>query len=76
MRILIAEDEQVISMQYCLVLEERGHDVTVTNDGEECMNVYRTALGFPNGYHDNEEKGEEHLVSRGRTIFFAFTSSI
>jgi CheY-like chemotaxis protein len=64
MRILIAEDEQVISMQYCLVLEERGHEVTVTNDGEECMKVYRTALGLPNGYTNNEEKNDKHLASQ------------
>ncbi len=51
-------------MQYRLVLEERGHEVTVTNDGEECMKVYRTALGFPNGYYDNEEKGKKHLASQ------------
>jgi CheY-like chemotaxis protein len=45
MKILIAEDEQAISMQYRLMLEDRCHEVTITNDGEECMNVYRTALG-------------------------------
>lgn len=44
MRILIAEDESAISMQYQIVLEERGHEVTITNNGEECLKVYLTAL--------------------------------
>jgi CheY-like chemotaxis protein len=44
MRILIAEDESAISMQYQIVLEERGHEVKITNDGEECLEAYLTAL--------------------------------
>lgn len=44
MRILIAEDELAISMQYQIVLEERGHEVTITNNGEDCSDVYMTAL--------------------------------
>jgi CheY-like chemotaxis protein len=44
MRILIAEDESAISMQYQIVLEERGHEVKITNDGEECLKAYLTAL--------------------------------
>lgn len=45
MKILIAEDETAIAMQYQIVLEEKGHQVTVTNNGEECINEYRSALG-------------------------------
>lgn len=41
MKILIAEDEENISMLYKLALESRGHDVTVTKDGEECVQEYR-----------------------------------
>ena len=55
MKILIAEDEQAISMQYQIVLEEKGHLVTITNNGEECMNVYRSALGLS---ASNDENGE------------------
>lgn len=44
MRIVIAEDESAISMQYQIVLEERGHEVTITNNGEDCFEVYLTAL--------------------------------
>ncbi|HKZ61432.1 MAG TPA: response regulator [Nitrososphaera sp.] len=44
MRILIAEDEYAISMQYQIVLEERGHEVTITDNGEECLKVYMNSL--------------------------------
>lgn len=44
MRILIAEDEQAISMQYRLVLEERGHHVQLTENGQECVEAFMGAL--------------------------------
>lgn len=44
MRILIAEDEYAISMQYQIVLEERGHEVTITDNGEECLKAYMISL--------------------------------
>lgn len=43
MRILIAEDEPAISMQYCIVLKERGHDVTLADNGEQCVAEYLSA---------------------------------
>ena len=45
MKILIAEDESSISMQYNLVLRERGHDVTITEDGVECLSEYVKGMG-------------------------------
>jgi CheY-like chemotaxis protein len=44
MKVLIAEDEQAISMQYRIVLEERGHEVIITHDGQECFDLYMHAL--------------------------------
>lgn len=44
MRILIAEDESSISLQYYLVLVERGHIVTVTENGEDCLCEYTSAF--------------------------------
>ena len=41
MKILIAEDEENISMLYRIALESRGHEVTSTNDGEECVQQYK-----------------------------------
>src|SRR5919199_6451564 len=40
MKILLAEDNQEISTLYNIMLRPRGHRVTVTNNGEECLQVY------------------------------------
>jgi CheY-like chemotaxis protein len=40
LKILIAEDEKDIAYQYKEILEERGHSVTVTYNGVECLNTY------------------------------------
>lgn len=44
MKILVAEDEQGIAEVYRLALEDRGHDVTVTMGGLECIEVFDRAL--------------------------------
>ena len=44
MKILIAEDEENISMLYRIALESNGHDVTATKDGEECVNEYKSIV--------------------------------
>jgi two-component system chemotaxis response regulator CheY/two-component system cell cycle response regulator CpdR len=44
LKILIAEDESSISMQYELVLKERGHEVVITANGEECLSRYVSSL--------------------------------
>ncbi|MFQ5969571.1 MAG: response regulator [Nitrososphaerales archaeon] len=41
---LVAEDDIDIAKQYKFALELKGHKVTITNDGEECLKVYREAL--------------------------------
>lgn len=40
LNILIAEDNDFTSKQYKTALEKKGHRVTLTNDGEECFDVY------------------------------------
>lgn len=40
MKILIAEDEPSISLILKITLEDRGHQVTTTADGEECLKAY------------------------------------
>ena len=43
MRILVAEDE-VVTVELCAaVLEERGHKVYVTYDGQQALNVYKNS---------------------------------
>ena len=44
MKILLAEDNQEISTLYNITLAPRGHRVTVTNNGEECLQVYHREL--------------------------------
>jgi CheY-like chemotaxis protein len=44
MNVLVAEDEKDISTLYKVALEERGHRVTITNDGHECLQVYHREL--------------------------------
>jgi two-component system cell cycle response regulator CpdR len=44
LKILIAEDESYISMQYYIVLNERGHKVILTDNGEDCLSQYLSAL--------------------------------
>lgn len=41
MRILISEDVRHTAMQYKISLEERNHQVTTTENGEECLKIYQ-----------------------------------
>jgi len=56
MKILIAEDELAISMQYQIVLEERGHSVIIRENGEECIAAYKVALGIHNDDDDDDPR--------------------
>lgn len=44
MKVLIVEDNSQTAMQYQLALEERSHDVVVTQNGEEGCNAYSDAM--------------------------------
>jgi CheY-like chemotaxis protein len=44
MNVLVAEDEKDISTLYKVALEERGHRVTITNNGADCLRVYNKEL--------------------------------
>ena len=44
MKILVAEDEDNISLIYKVFLEERGHKVTLTTDGKKCLEKYQSAM--------------------------------
>ena len=45
MRILVAEDEPRIARDYRLILQSRGHDVTLSDNGLKCLEAYSAALG-------------------------------
>jgi len=57
--VLIAEDESAISMQYEIVLKDRGHEVTITENGEECVEAYRSAVALPDTNIDSIDLSEE-----------------
>jgi CheY-like chemotaxis protein len=59
MRILVAEDEEDIRSIYYKTLVERGHEVILTSDGEECLLIYRRK--FQDG--QEEEQNEEETSS-------------
>ena len=52
MKILIAEDELGIGETYKLMLESRGHIVTVTRHGSECLKVYHDTMAKLYGHSD------------------------
>lgn len=43
MKILVAEDVQHTGMQYDIVLSKRNHHVTITQNGNDCLNAYNNA---------------------------------
>ena len=55
MKILMAEDEQTIAMVFQMMLENSKHKVTLTHDGEECLNAYKAAMAIM------PDKSEEYL---------------
>lgn len=44
MKILIAEDNDDESQLYRVALQSKGHKVTITRSGRECVNVYKDEL--------------------------------
>jgi CheY-like chemotaxis protein len=41
MKILIADDERDLASVYRVILEERNHELVITDNGEVCLKVYR-----------------------------------
>jgi CheY-like chemotaxis protein len=44
LNILVAEDNAFTATQYTKALEKNGHKVTITRDGQECLDVYTGEL--------------------------------
>lgn len=40
----MAEDDESIAKQFRLIIEASGHTVTLTFNGEECVNAYKLAM--------------------------------
>jgi two-component system, chemotaxis family, chemotaxis protein CheY len=56
MKILIAEDEPDIAMQYELALKDRKHEVVVTHDGEQCLDAFYQELEKHEPAHNSKMK--------------------
>ena len=44
MKILIAEDDRDIALMYRIALKDRNHHPTLTDNGEDCLTIYRQEL--------------------------------
>ena len=55
LKILVAEDNEFTSLQYNRILEKEGHNVTITKDGEECLQRYK----------DEKKKNDYKLLGEG-----------
>ena len=44
MKILIAEDDRDIALVYRVALQNRNHHVVITDNGEDCLTIYREEL--------------------------------
>ena len=44
MKILISEDDKDTASSYKMALEQRNHQVTLTDNGEECLKIYHEEL--------------------------------
>ncbi|WP_337862741.1 response regulator [Nitrososphaera sp.] len=49
MRVLVAEDDGDVARMCRLALESRGHSVTITADGQECVKAFRQAAAGEKG---------------------------
>lgn len=63
MLILVAEDEPDIRKMYRAALEARGHEIVISVNGEECLNVYRENLREElkrnNNYSNADDAGKD-----------------
>lgn len=55
LKILVAEDNEFTSLQYDRILEKEGHKVTITKDGDACLQKY----------NDEKKKDDYKLLGEG-----------
>jgi predicted transcriptional regulator/CheY-like chemotaxis protein len=51
-RVLVAEDESAQRVIYKVALESKGHRVTLTENGEDCIRIYKDAISQSSGLTD------------------------
>lgn len=52
MKVLVAEDDRQMCDIYRIALRARGHDVTITFDGRECIRIYKEEFAKTDGSGD------------------------
>ena len=58
----MAEDEPRIARDYRLILQSRGHEVTISDNGLKCLEAYTAALGKSKKQSGNLEKAPFDVV--------------
>lgn len=66
---MIAEDEEDILTYYKSVLEQRGHNVILTDNGEECLRAYKqeTALAASSKKKQQQKKRKKTKMMMATT---------
>ncbi len=62
LNILIAEDNAFTSKQYKTALEKKGHRVTLTQDGEECFDVYNDEAKYSELFKEQKSSSPFDIV--------------
>src|SRR5437660_12858715 len=53
MMIMVAEDERDIRRTYKAELEDRHHEVVLSEDGKHCLDIYKREFRDQANYHNN-----------------------
>ena len=61
MKILIAEDDIEIALVYSVALRVRNHNIVITDNGEECLTIYRQELKNFISRMGSLESNEQHV---------------
>jgi CheY-like chemotaxis protein len=57
LNVLIAEDDIDTVRIYDKLLRDRGHDITVTNDGQKCLEIYHEEMKALNSKAETLDQG-------------------
>src|SRR3990170_4427551 len=69
--ILVAEDNEFTAKQYKTALEKKGHQVTLTKDGEECFDVYNDEVKYSELFKKSKQSPFDIVLLDQRIIFLS-----
>jgi len=67
LKILIAEDEDDILTYYKSVLEQRGHNIILTNNGEECLIAYKQEMEIEASSKNKNKRKKNKVMATTKT---------